>query len=213
MTTDSTTPISGGQDHSAVTSEAHGMSPAHPGAEGQQEASAQAQVSAQPNAAATSEGNAPQADAAQPGDVQLAEVKVVEVKEPAAGEHVDIQVAADEQLKFDFSIDKSQITQTADGVEIVTPDGGHVLLVGMTMDEFLLALGTGEIVTAAGGAQTGTGAANTGHFLTPFGLAGLLAALLDNGPIGPTALLYGLPEPLTNPEDRDLFHNCLFTPN
>ena len=150
---------------------------------------------------------------APPASVQLAAVHVLEVPEPKAGEHVDVQVAADEQLKFDFDIDKSQVTQTADGVEIITPDGGILLLVGMTMDEFLLALGTGELVTAAGGAQAGTGAANTGHFLTPFGLTGLLAALLDNGPIGATALLYGGPEPLTDPDDKKDGLLCLFTPN
>src|SRR5882757_2753959 len=63
---------------------------------------ASSSVAAQPEAS--------QADAIfHPEAEQIAEVKVVEVKEPPSGERVEVQLEPDEQLKLDFDIDKSQI--------------------------------------------------------------------------------------------------------
>ena len=67
-------------------------------------------------------------------------------------------------------------------------------LAGTTLEDLLQ--------TAAGGPQAGTGTANTGaSFRHGFG-PGLIDGLHDQGPIGPTALQYGVPEPLTGPLDK-----------
>src|SRR5689334_19496765 len=88
MATDSTTPMTGVNEQ-AVSS---------PEADHTTQSAVQSGNPAQPAPSGVPEAVA----SVQPGDVQLAAVQVVEVKEPAAGEKVEVQITEDEQLKLDF---------------------------------------------------------------------------------------------------------------
>src|SRR5262249_4651744 len=110
-------------------------------------------------------------------------------------------------------------------LEIKMPDGHIYLLVGfvkaeesgqapdilveggehMTAEDVLALTGTSLedlLQTAAGGAQAGTGTAHNAASVRHGFQGGLLNGLNDEGPIGPTALQYRVPDPLTGPLDK-----------
>ncbi|QEX17035.1 hypothetical protein FRZ44_23310 [Hypericibacter terrae] len=163
------------------------------------------------------------------GETQVAETSGNPPATPPSGDNVTIiHVSAGQPI--DLPIDPQQLAdaqiQIVGGdLEIKLPDGHIYLLVGfvaaeeagnapdiivqggehMTAPDVLALAGTtleDLLQTAAGGPQAGTGAANQGASFRPGEGLGLLNGLHDQGPIGPTALSYGVPEPLTGPLDK-----------
>ncbi len=157
--------------------------------------------------------------AVDPTAVQLAQTEedVLVVQEPAPGERVVYDVDPGQKVQFGFDLDDSQIRQVEGGVEVVAPLGGIVFLDGMSFDEFLVAIGgtpESSLQAAAGEGQGVPGAANEQASFRQFAEGSLLAALIANGVVDPTGLVYGafagLEDPLQPPENDS--HNCLFTP-
>jgi hypothetical protein len=163
---------------------------------------------------AESSSDAPAANGANspsPNDVTVIHVQ--------AGQPIDLPI--DPQQLAD-----AQIQIVGGDLEIKLPDGHIYLLVGfvtaeesgsapdvivqggehMTAGDVLALSGTSLedlLQTAAGGPQAGTGAANQGASFRPGEALGIIGDLHDQGPIGPTALQYKVPEPLTGPLDKD----------
>ncbi|WP_151117900.1 Calx-beta domain-containing protein [Hypericibacter adhaerens] len=150
------------------------------------------------------------------------------VDSPSPDQVTIIRVVAGQPI--DLPIDPQQLAdaqlQIVGGdLEIKLPDGHIFLLVGfvkaeesgqapdivvesgehMSAEDVLALTGTSLedlLQTAAGGAQAGTGTANNSASFRHGFLGGLINGLNDEGPIGPTALQYGVPEPLTGPIDK-----------
>ena len=163
------------------------------------------------------------------GETQVAETSGNPPATPPSGDNVTI-IQVTEGQPIDLPIDPQQLAdaqiQIVGGdLEIKLPDGHIYLLVGfvaaeeagnapdvivqggehMTAPDVLALAGTtleDLLQTAAGGPQAGTGAANQGASFRPGEGPNIIGGLNDQGPIGPTALSYGVPEPLTGPLDK-----------
>ncbi|MFZ5789215.1 MAG: hypothetical protein ACOY3L_00810, partial [Pseudomonadota bacterium] len=137
-----------------------------------------------------------------------------------------IQVAPGQQVELPITpeeLAQSQVQIVGNDAEIILPDGRIILLVGFvqavesdTPPELVatggatieiaqlldqMGMSLEELATAAGGPQAGTTAPNQQASFTPGEGPNILDSIADAGPIGPTALTYGLPEPLTKPLD------------
>jgi Ca2+-binding RTX toxin-like protein len=152
---------------------------------------------------AQAEAPAPQTGAASPG-------RVVAVPLPAPGQTIVVDPEPGTTVRFEFDADAA--TVVAEGNDLVLQiNGGRVVVQGyfteVAQDDLPVFIdlpgGTvdlGELLAepAAGGPQAGTPpptAANEGHFLAPGPPPVLLAGFGPAGPLGPTQLSYGAPEP------------------
>ncbi|MGE0306539.1 MAG: Calx-beta domain-containing protein, partial [Acidimicrobiia bacterium] len=142
-----------------------------------------------------------------------------------AGSATVITVSAGEEIQLPITQEElaaATLEVVGDDLKITLADGRTFLLVGFVdafdgvpptfvteggaavgAEELLAQLGQSleDIQAAAGGAQAGTTAPNQQASFTPGPQQGLIGDLQDEGPVDPTALQYGLFEPLDEPLD------------
>jgi Ca2+-binding RTX toxin-like protein len=156
----------------------------------------------------------PQPAAAPPG-------RIVDVPLPAPGQTIVVDAEPGTTVRFAFDADAA--TVVAEGNDLVLQlNGGKVVVQG-----YFIELAEGDLPTfidlpggeidlgallaepAAGGPQAGTPPPvppTENHFFTPAAVQGFLPGLGPAGPLGPTSLAYGTPEPeqgLAPAEDDD----------
>src|SRR5690606_38809824 len=138
---------------------------------------------------------------------------------PAAGERIVESVQPGERIQLGFDLDQTVQREVDGTVEIELPNGGVVVLAGLTdaafsetpveitnadgtvinLADFLVALGVSpESVETAAGPAAGplpeTVAPNQGAGFIPGQGPVILATLDARGPVDPTALRYTVPE-------------------